>query len=112
MRHVLVVLSDAVPGREDEYNDWYTGTHLREIVETPGFVAAQRFRLVSPSDDPAPHSYLAIYEIEGDLDEAREALAAGSASRGPVPDAMAQERKVWWFTSVSDRVVRSERIGD
>ena len=28
--------------REDEYNDWYSGTHIPEVLAIPGFVAARR----------------------------------------------------------------------
>ena len=30
---ILVVLSSPVEGREDEYNEWYSNVHLREVVE-------------------------------------------------------------------------------
>jgi hypothetical protein len=108
MKNVLIVLTDPVPGQEDEYNEWYTGTHLREVVSTPGFVAAQRFKLVHGN---SPHSYLAIYEVDGDLEAAKASLAAGRAHRVPTPDAMAVERESWWFSSVSDRAV-AEPVAD
>ena len=31
------------PDREDEYNDWYTNTHLPEVLDIPGITAARRF---------------------------------------------------------------------
>lgn len=113
MKHLLLVLSEPVPGKEDEYNDWYTGTHLGEVVNTPGFVAAQRFEFVVSKDGtPPPFSHIAIYEVEGDLFEAKEALAAGRDKRVPVPDAMAEVRKSWWYTSISDRVVADGQDGE
>lgn len=102
---MLIVLSEPVPGREDEYNDWYTDTHLAEVVATPGFVAAQRFVLADvDGNEGAPHGYVAIYEVEGDVRAAQAALAAGKDARVPVPDAMAPARQRWWFTAVSERV--------
>lgn len=109
MQHMLVVQTAPVPGREDEYNEWYTGTHLQEVVATPGFVAAQRFEFVVSKDGvPPPFSHIAIYEVEGDLMTAKEALSAGGATRVSVPDAMDADRKSWWYTAVSDRVVADE----
>jgi len=62
----FIVLSRAVEGREDEYNDWYQNTHLREIVGIPGVVGAQRFRLAQQLSGEAPAQYLAIYELESE----------------------------------------------
>ena len=43
-RYNLIVLTNPVDGREDEYNDWYTNVHLDDVLKVPGVVAAQRFR--------------------------------------------------------------------
>jgi hypothetical protein len=104
IKHVLVVLTEPMPGLEDEYNEWYTETHLDEVVATPGFVSAQRFQLVDDGGAPCPHPYLAIYEVEVDLDAAKAALTAGADDRAPVPPAMSDKRKVWWFTTLTERV--------
>lgn len=63
----FIVFSRPVAGREEEYNDWYQNTHLREVCETPGFVSAQRYKLshdLAEGGDPAP--YAALYDIEAD----------------------------------------------
>ena len=104
MKYAFIVMSDPVPGSEEEYNDWYSNTHLREMLKTPGFVAAQRFQTISDIADGPPHSYLAFFEIDGDLEEAKAALAAGAENRVPAPDAVARERKTWWFAAVSPRI--------
>jgi hypothetical protein len=108
-QHVFIVLTDPTPGLEHEYNDWYDNTHLAEVVATKGFVAAQRFRfvgagVVGTDDDPAPCSYLAIYEVEGDLAEAQSALYDGHKWREPTPEALGTDQKVWWFTAVGEQV--------
>ena len=41
-RHQLVVLTQAVPGREEEFHRWYDEHHLPEIVDVPGVVGAVR----------------------------------------------------------------------
>ena len=69
-RYVLVVFTNPVEGREDEYNDWYQNVHLGDVVAVKGFKSAQRFRLVKPLNDQKAYPYLAIYEIETDDIEA------------------------------------------
>ena len=87
-RHILLVLSNAAGGCDDEFNDWYTNVHLRDVLAVDGFVAAQRFRLADAQlqpDRPAPHRYLAVYEIEADdMSAPLQALLAGVTS-GVIP---------------------------
>lgn len=49
--------ADAV--QEDDWNAWYSGEKLDQLVATPGFAACQRFRALAPI--PAP--YLAVHSI-------------------------------------------------
>ncbi len=64
----LIVLSDPVKGREDEYNDWYTWVHIRDVMRlSPSVVAVQRFRraaqqLMPVAGSKYPQAYMAIYE--------------------------------------------------
>ena len=65
-----VVHSNPVPGREDEYNDWYSNRHLADVVAVPGFVSAQRFRLTDVVADNLPSQrYMAIYTMDTDEPE-------------------------------------------
>lgn len=71
-RLLYVVLTNATPGDDDAFNDWYSNTHIPDVLVVPGFVAAQRFRLIDhPALRPYPFRYAAIYEVL-----AREADAA------------------------------------
>ena len=45
---VMVVQTGCEPGREDEYNDWYSNTHIPEVLAVPGFVGARRFKVHQP----------------------------------------------------------------
>ncbi len=104
--HVLMVLSNPVPGREAEYNDWYDNVHLGEVLALPGFVAAQRFaRAGEPVAGELEHRYLAIYEIEGDDPKpALEALRKGARSMN-MSDALEAGRAVAAaFTPRGERV--------
>lgn len=75
--NILVVLTNPVPGKEDEFNEWYSNVHIQEICTIPGFKSAQRFKLGDAQMGPVgQHQYLAIYEIDGDPAVALEALKA------------------------------------
>jgi hypothetical protein len=62
-----VVFTEAVPGREEAFNDWYTNVHVPDLLALDGFMAAQRFKLVALDSNSQPASkYMAIYDLEGD----------------------------------------------
>jgi hypothetical protein len=50
---------------EDEYSNWYD-THVAEILETPGFVAARRYWLhpAAPDRPPVEYRHLAVYVMD------------------------------------------------
>jgi hypothetical protein len=81
-KYTFVVLTNPTPGKEAEYNKWYNEQHIPDVLNVPGFVAAQRFRLADAQmGDKNPHRYLALYEIEtDDLPTALKELKARSGS--------------------------------
>jgi hypothetical protein len=109
----LIVLTNAVEGQVEEFNDWYSGRHLDDVLAVKGFRAAQRFEFTPGKlGKDAPFRYLAIYEVEADtVEEAERALfaAASDENQMPISEAMARERATWWFTPVTDRVEDSVR---
>lgn len=64
----FVVMTNAVDGQDEEFNRWYSETHLPDLLKIPGVVAAQRFQLsqVQRSNAPMPYRYMAIYDIVTD----------------------------------------------
>ena len=64
-QYVYLVLSNAVEGRDDEFNDWYTNRHIVDVLKIDGVIAAQRFQLAPEQrrDPPFPYRYLTIYEV-------------------------------------------------
>jgi hypothetical protein len=79
------------PDREDEYNDWYTTTHLPDVLAIPGITGARRFKAsdVAPPGEGAPE-YCAVYELDvDDLSAVMPELAARFADgRMRMSDAM------------------------
>ncbi|HEX5583011.1 hypothetical protein [Gaiella sp.] len=90
---------------EGEFNHWYDA-HLDEILSIPGFVSAQRFRLepvVVDEDAGVRYRYLALYELEGDVEQILAAMAElnlGSrdsyADRKAAGDDGGPELPAWW----------------
>lgn len=77
---ILVVESrPASPEELDTFNKWYDDVHLPEMLALAGVASARRFA----SDDG--ESFLAVYELSVDIDEAKAnlgaALSSGSMSR-------------------------------
>lgn len=61
--------------REAEFNDWYSNTHLADMLRCPGVVSARRYRREDVGEGEA--KYLAIYEIEAeDIERAMRAYFA------------------------------------
>jgi hypothetical protein len=83
------------PSCEDEYNDWYTNTHIPDLLAGPGFRSAQRYKRVDQGGPPAQGpAYLAIYQLEAEdladpLAARRERSAQGLT--GPSSDALEKD---------------------
>lgn len=87
---VLVVLTNPVEGREDEFNEWYTQRHLADVLDVPGFVSVQRLRLRGEPIGGQRWKYCALYKVEHEAPEAavEEMLARVGGERMPMSDAM------------------------
>jgi len=89
-----IVRSNPVPGRDADYNSWYTERHLADVIAVHGFVSAQRFKIVDPAADGAPEqTYMAIYTMRTDkpevlLDTLRDLVESG---RMEMSDAFSQD---------------------
>ncbi len=107
-KYTYVFFTNAVAGRDDDYNDWYTNQHLPDVLKVPGFVAGRRFRLSEAGlMGAAPsHRYLTIYEVETADPEATLAELQARAPEMVMSDALNIEDvtgALW--EAVTDRVV-------
>ena len=109
-KYNLIALTNALDGREDEFNDWYTNVHLADVLKLPGVVAAQRFRMSDTQHRAGPfdYGYMAVYEIE--IDDVSTTLAALKAVSGteqmPLSPALDPQRMVWIMEPITGRVER------
>jgi hypothetical protein len=69
-RGTFIVFNEPkTPEAEADYNAWYDGDHVPQILEhVPAITGARRFRIAPGQDVPIPGAprYLAIYDIEAD----------------------------------------------
>jgi hypothetical protein len=82
-RYAMLVFANPIPGREAEFNEWYTNTHMGDLVQLPGWVGAQRFRIITnvtprPTAAGYSHGYLIIWDLEET--DANSALARMTAA--------------------------------
>jgi hypothetical protein len=103
----LVVLSDAVEGRDQEFNDWYTTQHVPDVLHVPGFISGQRFKLVE-NDSPntvIPH-YLVKFEFQSDDLDATIAEINRRRTSGQtrMSTAMSPDAMVYFMSPLGPRV--------
>ena len=106
-KHLMVVFTNPVDGKEDEFNDWYTNIHLSDVLRVPGFVAAQRFELSKPQImGDTPYRYMAIYEIEAeDPEPVIEALKQVPENGMVISTALdAENAAAWVYSPITVRV--------
>lgn len=72
-KYVMVVQSQAKPGRDQDFNAWYDSTHLADILAIPGIKSGRRFTSTEVGLGAAVMPYLAIFEVE--LDDPRTIMA-------------------------------------
>src|ERR1700744_915197 len=80
---ILVVLTNPVEGRDDDFNDWYTNIHTRDAMRFRGSIAQQRFSFAQERVQDYPNGfvakYLALYEVY-------DAAKFSSGARRQCPD--------------------------
>jgi hypothetical protein len=115
-KHLYIVFGNpASPEQDAEFNEWYEGTHIPDVLaHVPGVVSAQRFKhqqLDSDAGKPVKFSYVTVYEIEGDPNEVMAKIGAGVASgeirmAGAPFDAARMSMAFW--TPVSEKAEKAK----
>jgi hypothetical protein len=66
-RFTMMALTNAVPGGDAEFVDWYESVHLAEVLSVPGVVTAQLGEVADIAAAGAPqYRYVGIYTIEAE----------------------------------------------
>jgi hypothetical protein len=99
--HKFISLLNAKEGRDDEFNQWYFLQHIPDVLQIPGFITANRFR-ISDAQLPGmrpPWKYLIIYEIEAASPaSALQELGRRITDGMVVSDALAADVAAWTYS--------------
>jgi hypothetical protein len=91
-RHQYIVFTEAAPGRGEEFEAWYDGQHLPDLLRVPGVVGAKRFRVdkITAGEKTPDWVSLAIYEIESDEPDSviAEIMRRSGTDEMPLTDAL------------------------
>jgi hypothetical protein len=92
---ILVVQSrPSSPEEATDYHRWYVDVHVPEMLKIEGVVSARRLEALDGG------SFLAVYEVDGEVVDVKEALAnaqrSGSMSR-PVGLQLDPPPTMQWF---------------
>lgn len=105
-RGVLLALTNAVEGGDDEFNSWYNDQHLVDVLRIPGIVGAKRYRISTGTrpNQSYPWKYAAIYEIESDDFGfiAKELKLRPGTDAMPLSPALQDQRIAWFFEEIFD----------
>ncbi len=100
-KQLVLVLTEPVEGREDEFNDYYEDLHLDEVLQTTGWRTAQRYRLIDQAGQACPLPYLAVYEAESV--EGKSAIKTMNETRSGRQQSDALDRRTagaWVFEAI------------
>ncbi len=91
--HLFLAFAAALDGKGEEYEAWYDSQHMPDVLRVPGFISAQRYRVVGrrPEASTRGYHYLTVYEIDSDdvdatIGEMRSRIAAGAIITGTLFD--------------------------
>jgi|SRR5271166_5045196 len=112
-KYTFLALTNPVAGKEAEFNEWYDKHHVPDVVNVPGFVSGQRFRLADSqfgAEDSKAYKYLALYEIETDDIAAtiKELRARGGTADITPSDAIDAKFATFMFTPIREKVMAKD----
>jgi hypothetical protein len=113
-RYTFVVMTNPTAGKEAEFNEWYNKQHIPDVLNVPGFVSGQRFRIADAQTSREAgkgYKYLAIYEIETDdlAGVLKELRARGGTSEIVASDAIDMKNVgAFVFTPIAEKVMAKD----
>jgi len=113
-KYTFLALTNPVAGKEDEFNEWYDKHHVPDVINVPGFISGQRFKLADSQfggEASKGFKYLAVYEIETDDIAAtiKELRARGGTADITPSDAIdGQKVATYMFTPIREKVMAKD----
>jgi hypothetical protein len=94
---MIVQSQPSSPDAAADFHQWYDEVHLPEILEVDGIAGARRLEALEGG------SFVAVYEIDGDVEVAKANLAAAQAAGAmsrPVGVRLDPPPTVQWFADI------------
>jgi hypothetical protein len=112
-KYTFLALTNPVAGKEAEFNEWYDKHHVPDVINVPGFVSGQRFKLADSQlggEASKAFKYLAVYEIETDdiAGTIKELQARGGTADITPSDAIDRKAMTYMFTPVKEKVMAKD----
>lgn len=105
----MIALTTPLPGKEEEFHDWYQTKHLPELVEhIESIKGAQRYQLAAKLMGSDTNPWLAIYDIEADDAGAFLAAMGETAGSGKLTPPTTQDMGTTYTAVFSEY---GERVG-
>ena len=103
----MVSIAQPCEGREGEYDEWYEGLHMPEVLTLPHMVSGQRYKLHDALMPGIDISSFALYEMAANsVEEARETLKAmATANLAKSTTAIREKTRAAVLEACSDRVM-------
>ncbi len=104
-KSIIIVQTNAVEGRTDEFEDWYVTRHLSDVTAVPGFAKAEFYRrsAAQRAGVPAPdYDYVAVYELDVPAAEGIRNLDAARDAGMFISPAMRTQRLLHAFDLVAE----------
>ncbi len=112
--HLLLVLSNAVSGREREFLTWYQQEHQSAMVHLDNILSVQYYERYDEAEEhypPPKYRYLGLYELSLDGAEEAEAIIqqiTESHHRKNIAEAPA----TWLYYPICEKVGRSATVSN
>ncbi|RJG00650.1 hypothetical protein [Noviherbaspirillum sedimenti] len=62
MSSLLTVLINPTPGKEADFDSWYTHVHIRDVMRFAGSIRVQRLVAAEQQIEPPSHKYFTLYD--------------------------------------------------
>ena len=113
MKVIDLVQTNPKPGREDEFNEWYSTRHVYDLLRVPGIISVQRYRVTGNrrvdgsgyEGMPQPFQHLAVYEIEGSPEDVLAGIEkAREAGEIPWSDALDPVFSAYFYEPIGEKI--------
>jgi hypothetical protein len=109
---ITAAFVNALPGREDEFREWYATRHIRHALQIPALVNGQCFartEFQSPGAMDADFSMIALYEQEGSAEEMRKSFETLPAGALDFPAMDLKRFAEWVYRPCAPQIAQSHR---